>query len=115
LRSRDYFHKLVKSEIEESGIPSNRIVLGGFSQGGAMAIFSAITCTEKLAGMFGLSCYLLLHGKVKEMIPEGNPNKDTPIFMGHGDSDPLVKPEWGKKTSDILKEWGWKVDLKIYK
>ncbi|EHL00942.1 putative Acyl-protein thioesterase 1 [Glarea lozoyensis 74030] len=114
LRSRDYFHSLIKSEID-AGIPSGRIVLGGFSQGGAMSIFAGITSPFKLGGIFGLSSYLLLHNKMKELLPSENPNKSTPIFMGHGDSDPLVLPQWGQKTAEILKSEGWSVDLKMYK
>ncbi|RDL40986.1 uncharacterized protein BP5553_00965 [Venustampulla echinocandica] len=114
LRSREYFHSLIKAEID-AGVPSERIVLGGFSQGGAMSIFSGITAPTKLGGIFGLSCYLLLHNKIKDFVEKGNPNKDTPIFMGHGDSDPLVIPEWGNMTAEILRKDGWKVDLKMYK
>ncbi|RDW80169.1 hypothetical protein BP6252_04807 [Coleophoma cylindrospora] len=113
LRSRDYFHKLIKTEID-GGIPSSRIIIGGFSQGGAMSIFSGVTAPTKLGGIFGLSCYLLLHSKLKDFIPKENPNKETPIFMGHGDSDPLVRPEWGRMTAEILKKEGWNVDLKMY-
>jgi predicted esterase len=89
-------------------------VLGGFSQGGAMALFSGITAPQKLGGIFGLSCYLLLHNKLDAFVPEGSSNKETRIFMGHGDSDPLVKPQWGRMTAEILKEKGWRVDLKMY-
>jgi dienelactone hydrolase len=99
----------------EAGIPSERIVLGGFSQGGAMSIFSGITAPTKLGGIFGLSCYLLLHNKIGEFVPKDNLNKATPIFMGHGDSDPLVKPQWGQMTAHLLKEAGWNVNLKFYK
>lgn len=62
----------------------------------------------------GLSCYLLLQNKIREMVPEENPNKDTPIFMAHGDVDPVVRYEWGQRTASKLKEWGWKVDFKTY-
>lgn len=78
-----------------------------------MALFSGITSTQKLGGIFGLSCYLLLHAKIPELTKEGA-NKDTPIFMGHGDSDPLVRPGWGMQTAEELKKGGWKVDLKMY-
>jgi predicted esterase len=114
LKSRDYFNSLIKAETDK-GIPSSRIILGGFSQGGAMALFSGITCPQKLGGIVGLSSYLLLHTKVDEFIPKDNPNKDTPIFIGHGDSDPLVKYEWGQKTAQFLKERGFKVDFRTYK
>ena len=96
------------------GIPSDRIILGGFSQGGAMSIFAGITCPDKLAGIVGLSSYLLMEGQIRDHIPAENPNKETPIFMGHGDVDPLVKTAWGKQTAETLKKWGWTVDLKLY-
>ncbi|SLM33306.1 acyl-protein thioesterase 1 [Lasallia pustulata] len=114
LRSREYFNTLIKSE-NEKGIPSTRIVLGGFSQGGAISIFTGLTCPTKLAGIFSLSGYLLMQGKIKELIPAENLNKDTPIFMAHGDKDQVVRYEWGQKTAQILKDWGWKVDFKTYK
>jgi predicted esterase len=80
-----------------------------------MAIFSGITAPTKLGGIFGLSCYLLLHSKIKDLVPTDSPNKETPIFMGHGDSDPLVRPEWGRMSAQLLKESGWTVDLKFYR
>lgn len=113
MRSRATLQGLIKEEIDK-GIPSNRIVLGGFSQGGAMAVLSGLTSENKLGGVFGLSCYMLLSKKFKEMIPEGNPNKDTKVFMGHGDQDPLVKHEWGQRTAARLKELGWDVDFRTY-
>lgn len=47
-------------------------------------------------------------------MPAQNPNKDTPIFMGHGDADQVVRYEWGKRTAEKLKEWGWTVDFRRY-
>ncbi len=88
---------------------------GGFSQGGAISLFTGITCPDKLAGIFGLSSYLLLHDKIKDYVTEESTNKDTPIFMGHGDADPLVKYDWGVDTAKVLREMGWTVDLRTYK
>ena len=113
LRSRSYFHDLIKTEVE-GGISSDRIVIGGFSQGGAMSLISGITCLTRLGGIFGLSSYLLLQNKIKDLVPEGNPNKDTPIMMGHGAKDPLIKLEWAKLTAIKLTDLGWNVDLKVY-
>lgn len=112
LRSQRYFHSLIDSEIE-AGIPSNRIVLGGFSQGGAMSVFSGISSEKKLGGIFGLSSYLLLHPKISEFTAK-SANKDTPIFMGQGDSDPLIRLDWGQKSTEALKKAGFKANLKIY-
>ncbi|KAH8799989.1 acyl-protein thioesterase-like protein [Hyaloscypha sp. PMI_1271] len=113
-RSQSYFHSLISSEIQP-GIPSSRIILGGFSQGGAMAIFSGVTSKEKLGGIFGMSCYLLMHNKVESLLPREGGNKETRIWMGHGDSDPLVRPEWGQKTAQKLRDMGFGVELKMYR
>ncbi|KAI7530129.1 Phospholipase/carboxylesterase [Hortaea werneckii] len=113
LRSQKVFHTLIAEEIA-SGIPTERIVLGGFSQGGAMSLLAGITCPTKLGGIFGLSSYLLLRDKVQSLVPAESPNKGTGIFMGHGDSDPIVRYEWGQQTAAKLQEWGWKVDFRTY-
>ncbi|KAF2753458.1 acyl-protein thioesterase 1 [Pseudovirgaria hyperparasitica] len=113
LKSRDYFHGLIEEE-EKKGIPSHRVVLGGFSQGGAMSLFSGMTYPKKLGGIAGLSCYLLLQDKFRDLVPAENPNKETPILMEHGDADQVVFYKWGKLTSEKLKEWGWTVDFKTY-
>lgn len=113
-RSQAVFHNLIADEIK-AGIPTERIVLGGFSQGGAMSLLAGVTCPTKLGGIFGLSCYLLLQGKLKEMVPANAPNQKTPIFMGHGDADPLVRVQWGLATADKLRSWGYEVDFKTYR
>ncbi|KAJ5663175.1 Phospholipase/carboxylesterase [Penicillium longicatenatum] len=105
LRSRDYFNTLIKEEMDK-GIKPSRIVLGGFSQGGAMSIFSGLTGKEKLGGVFGLSCYLLLSDRVKNLIPEGFPNKETPFFLAHGKDDGVVKFEFGETSSKMVKDLG---------
>jgi predicted esterase len=79
-----------------------------------MAIFSALTAPTQLAGIFGLSCYLLLPDTVRNLIPASNPNLETPIFMGHGDRDPMVLPQWGQMSADMLKKWSYKVDMHVY-
>ena len=88
---------------------------GGFSQGGAISLFTGIASSQTLGGIFGLSSYLLLHDKIKEYATKDQANMETPIFMGHGDSDPLVQYQWGKDTAKVLGELGWKVDFRTYK
>lgn len=117
LRSREVFNKMINDEIA-SGISSNRIVLGGFSQGGAMSLFTGLTTPHKLGGVFGLSCYLLMSDKIKDMAAKESKdvNKDTPFFMGHGDADQVVKFQWGQQTADFLtKELGHQVEFKTYR
>ncbi|KAL4735772.1 acyl-protein thioesterase 1 [Aspergillus similis] len=105
LKSRDYFNSLIKEQIDQ-GIKSSRIVLGGFSQGGAMSLFSGITGQEKLGGVFGLSCYMLLSDRIKNYIPEDFPNKKTPFFLAHGTEDDVVPHEFGKRSAEMAKTLG---------
>ncbi|KAG5979233.1 hypothetical protein E4U55_005397 [Claviceps digitariae] len=114
LQSREYFHGLIQQEIN-GGIPAERIVLGGFSQGGAMSIFAGLTAPFKIGGIVGLSCWLLLHDSFKKYIPEGNANKSTPIFMGHGDQDPLVLYDHAKDSEKALTQMGYSVTFKTYR
>ena len=114
MRSQKVFHSLIEDEIK-NGIPSERIVLGGFSQGGAMSLMAGVTAPTELGGIFGLSCYLLLKDKVQSMVPADSPNKATPIFMGHGDADQTVKYQWGQQTASKLKAWGFDVNFKTYR
>lgn len=117
LKSRSYVSSLVESEIKEHNIPSDRIIVGGFSQGGAISIFTGLTIQRKLAGIFGLSCYLLMGNKISELSKEANNiNKETPFFLAHGDADPVVRYDWGKKTAQVVeKDLGHNVEFKTYR
>lgn len=79
-----------------------------------MSLFAGVTCPDSLAGIFGLSSYLLLHHRIPDFIAASNPNKDTPIFMGHGTADELVKYEWGHQTAQALRDLGHPVDFRAY-
>ena len=81
---------LIRRE-NERDVPSERIVLAGFSQGGALALHTGLRYPERLAGMIGLSTYLPLDETLDTEAHESN--RDTPVFMGHGEHDPLVMPE----------------------
>ncbi|PNY25095.1 Acyl-protein thioesterase 1 [Tolypocladium capitatum] len=114
LQSRAYLYSLIQDEIS-AGIPADRIVLGGFSQGGAMSIFAGLTAPFKIAGIVGLSSWLLLNKTFKEHVPEGDVNKATPILMGHGDRDPLVGYELAQASEKALKNMGYNVTMKTYR
>jgi len=113
-KSLEYTHGLIEQEIAK-GIPADRIVIGGFSQGGAMSLLSGVTSKNKLGGIVGLSCYLLLRKTIKDRIPTDNPNQNVPIFMGHGDADAVVAHKWGKLSAEELEKHGYKVEFRTYK
>uniref|UniRef100_A0A5S6QAB6 palmitoyl-protein hydrolase n=1 Tax=Trichuris muris TaxID=70415 RepID=A0A5S6QAB6_TRIMR len=92
-------HGWVDDEIR-SGIPSNRIVLGGFSQGGALALYSAFTYKEPLAGVVALSCWLPLHTAFSKEAMKTHAS--LPILQCHGSADLLVSPQVASTTAGIL-------------
>ncbi|KAI5867402.1 Phospholipase/carboxylesterase [Durotheca rogersii] len=113
LQSRQYLGELIQTEID-GGIPSDRIVLGGFSQGGAMSLFSGLTGKVRLAGIVALSCYLLLDDKFADFLKESDLNRQTPILMCHGDADPVVPYGLGQMSFEKLKKEGFDVTMKTY-
>ncbi|XP_043462460.1 acyl-protein thioesterase 1-like [Leptopilina heterotoma] len=104
-------HSLIAKEIG-LGIPSNRIVIGGFSQGGALAIFSALTYPQPLAGIIALSAWLPLHQKFPA---EAIGNKETHLLQCHGDCDPIVPYKWGQLTATAMKQFMTNTEFKTYR
>ncbi|KTW32078.1 palmitoyl-(protein) hydrolase [Pneumocystis jirovecii RU7] len=96
LKSVHQLHRLITEEVEY-GIQSERIVVGGFSQG-----MTGLTYERKLGGIIALSGYLPLRNKICAMTSESN--SKIPIFMAHGKSDPIVKFEYGKASASILRD-----------
>jgi lysophospholipase-1 len=113
LGSQAYFHQLIAQEVE-AGIPADRVVLGGFSQGGAMAVFAGLTAPSRLAGVVGLSCYLLLSLKFRDLVPAGQHNHATPVLVAHGSMDPVIPFGAGQLSYDMLKAMGYNVTMKVY-
>ncbi|RWS24050.1 Acyl-protein thioesterase 1-like protein [Leptotrombidium deliense] len=108
-----WIHSLIEEEETKHGIPSNRIVVGGFSQGGGLAVHSALRYPRPLAGVVAFSCWLPLHKEYPGALSEAN--KDIPIFQCHGDSDPVVPLRWGQMSAELLSRMTSKHQLKVYK
>jgi len=91
--------QMIQSEIS-AGIPANRIIVGGFSQGGALALHAGLTSTHNLGGIVALSCWLPLH----KSFPDARKTSDTvPIFQCHGEVDPVVPYKFGQLSHYSLK------------
>ncbi|KAK7502118.1 hypothetical protein BaRGS_00006482 [Batillaria attramentaria] len=103
---------LVEKEVS-SGIPRNRIFIGGFSQGGAVALYTAFAVNKPIGGVVALSTWLPLH---KVIMKEGEPkyNKDVPVLQCHGTHDPLVHFHWGQETCGFLRSFNPNVEFKSY-
>ena len=109
-KSVDRVEKLIAEEIA-SGVPAERIVLGGFSQGGALALYTGLTTKHKLAGLVALSCWFPMH----KSLPDAARNREVPVLQCHGDCDPVVPYKWGQMTSTLLKKLLAKHDFKTFK
>lgn len=94
-KAKKYIHGLIESE-EKAGIPSNRILLGGFSQGGALALYSGLAYPKPLAGILALSCWIPLH---KKLSFQTLANRNTPTFQCHGDMDDVVISSFDPKSN----------------
>ena len=103
--------ELIRRE-NSRGITTERIVLAGFSQGGAMALFSGTRYPERLAGIIGLSCYQILAGRFAAERPPAN--QATPIFLAHGTQDPVVAPALGEAARRQLEAEGYTVEWHAY-
>ena len=109
-QSQAYLDALIARE-ESRGVVARRIVLAGFSQGGAVALYAGLRHPQRLAGIVGLSTYLI----GMEALAEASPaNRDVPIFMGHGTYDPVVRLAWALASRDALVRDGWNVEWQEY-
>jgi phospholipase/carboxylesterase len=94
------------------GVPADRIVLAGFSQGGAMALHTGLRHGERLAGILALSCFLPL---ADTLAAEASPaNRDTPIFLAHGTQDPLIPFARARRAQAMLEGLGYRVEWREY-
>jgi phospholipase/carboxylesterase len=110
-QSEQTIRRLIQHEIDQ-GIPANKIVIAGFSQGGAMALQVALRYPHRLAGVMPLSTYLPLRDTLAD---EANiANRDIPILMCHGRQDPVVPYELGDTSRKLLEAQGYVVDFRSY-
>lgn len=97
---------------QDRGVPSERIVLAGFSQGGAIALAAGLRHAQKLAGIIALSTYLpIAHTLAAE---RSAANAQIPIFWGHGTYDPVVALQRGADSRAALKALGYQVEWHTY-
>ncbi|KAG2499161.1 hypothetical protein HYH03_002742 [Edaphochlamys debaryana] len=109
VESKRYIEELIQKEVA-SGIPTSKVVVGGFSQGGAVALMM-LRSNVQLGAVVGLSCYVPLH---TEQPVFSEANAKTPIFMGHGDADQTVAFSFGQKSYKLLQSLGANVEFQPY-
>jgi phospholipase/carboxylesterase len=94
------------------GIPSSRIVLAGFSQGGVMTFQTGLRQSKPLAGLMALSSYVPMSPMIE--VERNAASNSVPVFMGHGITDNIVPLALGKMSRDTLTKLGYKVDWHQY-
>ena len=109
--SRALIDALIARE-KARGVPAARIVLAGFSQGGAIALYTGVRHAERLGGIIALSTYLVAADKLASEASAAN--RGLPIFMAHGTADPVVRPEWGEASRRALEAAGYPVEWHLY-
>lgn len=97
---------------ESRGIAAGRIVLAGFSQGGAIAFQTGLRHPQRLAGIMALSTYLPLAGTVEA--ERHTTNRDVPIFMAHGTADPMISIGRALESRKMLEALGYPVEWHDY-
>ncbi|NRB39040.1 MAG: dienelactone hydrolase family protein [Pseudomonadales bacterium] len=109
MASSDAIKALIEREISH-GIKSERIVLAGFSQGGAVVYQTALSYNKPLAGLMAMSTYF---ATFKTLVPSAA-NKNLPIHVFHGTQDQMVPEAMGKKAMEVLELLGHKPSYKNY-
>jgi phospholipase/carboxylesterase len=109
--SQKLIEALVARE-KERGTAAKRLVLAGFSQGGAIALQTGLRHPERIAGVMALSTYLPIAGKFSA---EASPaNRDAPIYMAHGSYDPIVPLARAEESRALLQSLGYAVQWREY-
>lgn len=111
LESSEQVVALIERE-RERGIEPKRLVLAGFSQGGAIALHAALRYPERLAGVIALSTYLVREERLES--ERSQANRDLPIFQAHGTLDPMVPPQNGEHARDRLTGLDYPLEWKTY-
>ena len=101
--------EFIERELER-GVAADKIVIAGFSQGGAIALHAALRSSEPLAGVMGLSTYVPLVSKLADEVTVS----DIPIFMAHGTLDPVLPMFLGRESADLLIDHGFKIEWHDY-
>jgi len=109
--SQGLLEELISIETRK-GIPHGKIVLAGFSQGGAIALQAALRHPERLGGILALSTYLPLQQELEQERKAAN--QDLPIFMAHGEYDDMIPMDRAVRSRDALRSLGYAVEWREY-
>ncbi|ASJ96640.1 alpha/beta hydrolase [Shewanella marisflavi] len=95
-----------------TGIPADKIVLAGFSQGGVMSLFTGLRYPQRLAGIMALSCYLPTGNAMPDNLSEAN--RQTPLLHQHGEQDEVVPVAAGRAAFELISKTGYQSQWQTY-
>ncbi len=110
-RAQEAVDALIMQEIKR-GIPANKIILAGFSQGGALALHCGLRYSQSLAGILGLSTVLPLAEYI--MQEASSANKHIPILLTHGIYDSVIPLSLAELSKTALTQFGYQVGWHTY-
>ncbi|UCB54176.1 MAG: alpha/beta fold hydrolase [Thiotrichales bacterium] len=109
--SAEQLSRLCDEQVAQ-GIPAERIIVAGFSQGGAIALYAGLRYPQRLGGIMALSTYLPMQQRLAQEATAANRN--TPVFMAHGVIDDVVAPQFGQQTRALLQQLGYPLQWHEY-
>ena len=112
LASAKLVNDLIETEID-NGIAPERIMLAGFSQGGAIVLQAGLRYPKRLGGIIALSAFLPLAGSLQS--EKSDANAALPIFLAHGSEDPVVPVDLGYRAQKVLEREGYEVEWHEYR
>lgn len=108
-QSSDRIQAIIDEQLA-MGIASERIIVAGFSQGGAVAYHAALSCPHPLGGLLALSTYLA----TEKVVQRSGSNQNLPVLVQHGTRDPVVPEILGQRSAATLKDWGYPVSYETW-
>ncbi|XP_025198651.1 acyl-protein thioesterase 1-like [Melanaphis sacchari] len=111
MRAVEKLHDIIDEEIASSKVSATKTMLAGFSQGGALAMYAALTYHKRLAAVLAMSSWPMLRHTMPEAAIN---NTNTPMLQCHGTEDPVIYHKWGKLMADTLSEMNPKHEFKSY-
>ena len=109
--SQELLAGLIEREASR-GVAAHRVVLAGFSQGGAIALQAGLRSAQRLAGLLALSTYLPLAATLEA--ERSAANRKVPIFMAHGAQDPMIPIDHARRSREGLERLGYRVEWREY-
>ena len=107
--------EIARALVEEQmarGVAGERIVLAGFSQGGAIALHAGLRLAFRIAGILALSTYLPVPGSLASQAHDAN--RDAPIFLAHGSQDPVIALALSERSRAVMADLGYIVEVHTY-